>query len=145
MKNIISTTLWIACLLQISNNADAQCRAWTKNHCLPNLKGYVQNDNYNTAYLVPGDEAELLLTFFGGKEYRIVVCNHPILKEVKYTVTDTSGEPIYTGIASENGTFDFKVIKTQQLMVKLKVALDPDAVMVQEGCVSLLVGSKEIQ
>jgi hypothetical protein len=43
--------------------ADAQCRAFTKNQCLPQLEGYIQNDNYNSAMLVPGDEAELLLTF----------------------------------------------------------------------------------
>ena len=77
--------------------SDAQCRAFTKNQCLPLLDGYVQNDNYNSATLIPGDDAELLLTFYGGKEYRLVVCAHPILGSVDYEVTDTNGDSIYRG------------------------------------------------
>ena len=48
-------------------DAAAQCRTFTKKRCLPQLEDYVQNDNYNTAVLIPGDEAELELTFFGDR------------------------------------------------------------------------------
>jgi len=125
--------------------ADAQCRAFTKNRCLPMLESYVQNDNYNSAMLVPGDEAELLLTFYGGKEYRMVVCAHPILGSVDYEVTDTGGESIFKGNSEVNGIFDFKMANTQQLIVKLRVPDQKSAVSAHEGCVSVMVGSKEMK
>lgn len=123
--------------------SDAQCRAFTKNQCLPLLDGYVQNDNYNSATLIPGDDAELLLTFYGGKEYRLVVCAHPILGSVDFEVTDTNGDSIYRGNTAAGNSFDFKMVNTQQLIVKLHVPEQKSAVSVHEGCVSVLVGSKE--
>lgn len=123
--------------------SDAQCRAFTKNQCLPQLDGYVQNDNYNSAMLVPGDDAELLLTFYGGKEYRLVVCAHPILGSVDFEITDTSGDSIYGGNTAAGNSFDFKMVNTQQLIVKLHVHEQKSSVSVHEGCVSVLVGSKE--
>jgi hypothetical protein len=123
--------------------SDAQCRAFTKNQCLPQLDGYVQNDNYNSAMLIPGDDAELLLTFYGGKEYRLVVCAHPILGSVDFEITDTNGDSIYKGNTGAGNSFDFKMVNTQQLIVKLHVPEQQSSVSVHEGCVSVLVGSKE--
>jgi hypothetical protein len=124
--------------------ANAQCRAFTKNQCLPLLEGYVQNDNYNSAMLVPGDEAELLLTFYGGKEYRLVVCAHPILGSVDFEITDTAGESIFKGNSGSTGSFDFKMSNTQQLIVKLRVPDQKSSVSAHEGCVSVMIGSKEM-
>lgn len=141
MKQIISTLLIITLAITV---ADAQCRAYTKNKCLPGLSGYVQNDNYNSAMLVPGDKVELLLTFFGGKDYRLLVCNHPIIGSVDFVITDTSGEEIHKGNSMENGTFDFRMKNTQQLIVNLSVPLG-NSEFVHEGCVSVMVGAKELQ
>lgn len=124
--------------------SDAQCRAYTKNQCLPLLEGYIQNDNYNSAMLVPGDDAELLLTFYGGKEYRMVVCAHPILGSVDYEITDTAGESIFKGNSASSGTFDFKMTNTQQMIVKLRVPAQKSSVSAHEGCVSVMVGAKEM-
>ncbi len=125
--------------------SDAQCRAFTKNKCLPILEGYVQNDNYNSAMLVPGDEAELLLTFYGGKEYRMVLCAHPILGLVEFEVKDTNGELIYAGNSDDKQIFDFKMANTQQLIVKIKVTEQTSSVSTHEGCVSVMVGAKELK
>lgn len=123
--------------------ADAQCRAFTKNKVLPLLDGYVQNDNYNSAVLVPGDEAELLLTFYAGKEYRIVVGSHPILGDVEFEIVDINDETIYKNSTAENKSiFDFKMSNTQQLIVKVRVPKQ-DSAITPEGCVTVLVGSKE--
>jgi hypothetical protein len=131
-------------VLLIPVMTDAQCRAFTKNQCLPLLEGYVQNDNYNSAMLVPGDDAELLMTFYGGKEYRLVVCAHPILGSVDFEITDTSGESIFKGNTASTSTFDFKMANTQQLIVKLKVPDQNSTVSAHEGCVSVMAGSKEL-
>ncbi|MEZ4798745.1 MAG: hypothetical protein R2809_02985 [Flavobacteriales bacterium] len=123
--------------------ADAQCRAFTKNKCLPLLEGYVQNDNYNSAVLIPGDEAELLLTFYAGKEYRIVVGSHPVLGDVEFEIVDTNDEMIYSNKTADNkSTFDFKMSNTQQLIVRVRVPKQETAIQ-HEGCVTVLVGSKE--
>ena len=136
-------TILLSLFLLMPVLSDAQCRAFTKNQCLPQLDGYVQNDNYNSAMLIPGDDAELLLTFYGGKEYRLVVCAHPILGSVDYEITDTNGDSIYRGNTGAGNTFDFKMVNTQQLIVKLHVPEQKSSVSVHEGCVSVLVGSKE--
>ena len=136
-------TILLSLFLLMPVLSDAQCRAFTKNQCLPQLDGYVQNDNYNSAMLIPGDDAELLLTFYGGKEYRLVVCAHPILGSVDYEITDTNGDSIYRGNTGTGNTFDFKMVNTQQLIVKLHVPDQKSSVSTHEGCVSGLVGSKE--
>lgn len=123
--------------------ANAQCRAFTKNKCLPLLEGYVQNDNYNSAVLVPGDEAELLLTFYSGKDYRIVVGSHPVLGDVEFELVDTNDEMIYSNKTADNKSiFDFKMSNTQQLIVRVRVPKQDGAIS-HEGCVTVLVGSKE--
>ena len=58
------TTLLLALATMFAIQSQAQCRNFTKKNCLPALDGYVQNDNYNSAVLIPGDEAELELTFW---------------------------------------------------------------------------------
>jgi hypothetical protein len=125
----------------------SQCRSFTKKKCLPMLEGYIQNDNFNSAVLIPGDEAELLLTFYAGKEYRLLVCGHPVLGELEYEVLDTDEETIYSNAKSDNADniFDFKVATTQQLIVRIRVpeGENPSA-LVHEGCVSIMVGSKEV-
>lgn len=128
--------------------SNGQCRSYTKKKCLPVLDGYVQNDNYNSARLIPGDEAELMLTFYGGKEYRLLICSMPILGQVEFEVFDDAEEIIYSSETSEDqgtGSFDFKVTSTQQLTIKLKVPEDEgvSSVTPNEGCVTIMVGSKE--
>lgn len=131
-------------MLLLPFTADAQCRAFTKNKVLPLLDGYVQNDNYNSAVLVPGDEAELLLTFYAGKEYRIVVGSHPVLGDVEFEIVDTNDETIYKNTTADNKSiFDFKMSNTQQLIVKVRVPKQESAIT-PEGCVTVLVGSKEL-
>lgn len=139
------TSFIVALVLVMPLTSNAQCRAFTKNRCLPLLEGYIQNDNYNSAMLVPGDEAEILLTFYGGKEYRLAVCAHPILGVVDYEITDTSGESVFKGNSDSSGKFDFKMANTQQLIVKLRVPVQQTTISSHEGCVSVMIGSKELK
>lgn len=124
--------------------ASAQCRPFTKNKVLPKLNGYVQNDSYNAAELAPGEEAEIMLTFFGGRDYRLLVVAHPILGEVEYTVSDINGKLIYSNKNAKNKeVFDFHMENTQQLVVKVKVPKQEEAVMQHVGCVSIMSGFKQ--
>ena len=107
------------------------------------LEGYIQNDNYNSAILIPGDEAELMLTFLAGQDYRLVVCSHPILGDIEYEIRDAAGSTLYNSekASEERDYVDFKVQTTQQLLVQISVPAS-DAAILHEGCVTVLVGSK---
>lgn len=139
--------VFLPLLLMLPLMANAQCRSFTKKKCLPELEGYVQNDNFNSAVLIPGDEAELLLTFYADKQYRLLVCGHPILGDLEFEVLDTDEEVIYSNKDADDASmnkFDFKVATTQQLIVRIRVPEPEQAsTLIHEGCVSVMVGSKE--
>ena len=134
-------SLCIAVLSLLSASASAQCRTFTKRNCLPVLEGYAQNDNYNSAVLIAGDEAELSLTFLPSTEYRVAVCAHPVLGDVTFDILDQQGIRIWSNSNGEDHV-DFSLQHAQRLRFRIQVP-DSDAAILHEGCVSLLVGSKD--
>lgn len=134
-------SLCIAVLSLLSASASAQCRTFTKRNCLPVLEGYAQNDNYNSAVLIPGDEAELSVTFLPSTEYRVAVCAHPVLGDVTFDILDQQGIRIWSNSNGEDHV-DFSLQHAQRLRFRIQVP-DTDAAILHEGCVSLLVGSKD--
>ena len=134
-------SLCIAVLSLLSASASAQCRTFTKRNCLPVLEGYVQNDNYNSAVLIAGDEAVLSVTFLPSTEYRVAVCAHPVLGEVTFDILDQQGIRIWSNSNGEDHV-DFSLQHAQRLRFRIQVP-DTDAAILHEGCVSLLVGSKD--
>ncbi|MBM3447978.1 MAG: hypothetical protein ACK5EW_04210 [Bacteroidota bacterium] len=136
--------LFFLLLFLVPLASHSQCRPFTKNKVLPKLNGYVQNDSYNAAQLAPGEEAEVLMTFFGGRDYRLLVVAHPILGEVEFTVNDINGKAVYTNKGAQNKEqFDFHMDNTAQLVVKIKVPPVKDAVYQHIGCVSIMSGFKQ--
>lgn len=134
-------SLCIAVLSLLSASASAQCRTFTKRNCLPVLEGYAQNDNYNSAVLIAGDEAELSVTFLPSTEYRVAVCAHPVLGDVTFDILDQQGIRIWSNTNGEDHV-DFSLQHAQRLRFRIQVP-DTDAAILHEGCVSLLVGSKD--
>ena len=134
-------SLCIAVLSLLPASASAQCRTFTKRNCLPVLEGYVQNDNYNSAVLIAGDEAELSVTFLPSTEYRVAVCAHPVLGDVTFDILDQQGIRIWSNSNGEDHV-DFSLQHAQRLRFRIQVP-DTDAAILHEGCVSLLVGSKD--
>ena len=134
-------SLCIAVLSLLSASASAQCRTFTKRNCFPVLEGYAQNDNYNSAVLIAGDEAELSVTFLPSTEYRVAVCAHPVLGDVTVDILDQQGIRIWSNSNGEDHV-DFSLQHAQRLRFRVQVP-DTDAAILHEGCVSLLVGSKD--
>ena len=134
-------SLCIAVLSLLSASASAQCRTFTKRNCLPVLEGYAQNDNYNSAVLIAGDEAELSVTFLPSTEHRVAVCAHPVLGDVTFDILDQQGIRIWSNSNGEDHV-DFSLQHAQRLRFRIQVP-DTDAAILHEGCVSLLVGSKD--
>lgn len=135
------SSLLIALLTLFAATSTAQCRTFTKKNCLPILDGYVQNENYNSAVLIPGDEAELELTFLANTDYRIAVCSHPVLGEVEFDVLDEQNVRIWSN-SDGSDHLDFRMTGAQRLRFRVKVP-ETDAAILHEGCVSILLGSKE--
>ncbi len=135
-------------LFGFTNNATAQCKKYTKKHCLPSLSPYMHNGQLTSAVLNPGDNADIDLTFNGGKEYRILVCNQEQIGNVQFKILDQTRKVLYESDPKEtNPSWDFKVENTQQLIVQLKVPKmeksNQRTNLVPNGCVALLVGFKQ--
>ena len=135
------TTLLLALVTLLAVQANAQCRTFTKKNCLPTLDGYVQNENYNSAVLIPGDEAELELTFLAGIDYRVAVCAHPVLGAVEFEVLDEQNIRVWSNSDGADH-LDLRVENAQRLKFKVRVP-DTDAAILHEGCVSILLGSRD--
>ncbi|MFZ5552680.1 MAG: hypothetical protein ACOZCO_06165 [Bacteroidota bacterium] len=129
----------------LMNDADAQCKSYAKRQCRPVLSPYVHDGKVNNAVLVPGDKAELLLTFFSGINYRLMVCAMPVLGEVSYKILDSDRNVIFESKKNpDKKYFDFKVGSTQQLIVEIVVPESKKgADIVPEGCVAVLIGTKQ--
>jgi hypothetical protein len=125
--------------------AQAQCRSFAKNKCVPELAPYKFNETFNAAQLAPGEEAEVNLTFFSGQEYRVMVCAHPILGEVNWKLVDANNKMVFESLADKpRKHFDLKATSTTQMKVVVWVPpLKAKSDMVHVGCVAIMLGFKE--
>lgn len=124
--------------------AFSQCKRFTKIKCMPALGEYIPNDNFNSAVLIPGDEAELNMTFYAGQDYRVMVCYEDILGELNYKVVNADGESVFDSETSDKEHLDFSVANTQQLKMVITVPpRDNLNQLVHEGCATVMVGYKE--
>ena len=142
MKKIIFTLLTISLFLGSTYQAQAQCKKFTKNVCLPNLKPYTYNGQLNSAVLGEGDVAELLLTFHKDQKYRISVCNQDMLGDVQFKIFDTKKNLVFNKADNPNKVYwDFISKSTQQLIVQVTVPESkPKSEIKKTGCVTILVG-----
>lgn len=145
---LIRRPLFLAALafggLLLSGTADAQCRSFAKNRCVPALAPYKFNESFNSAQLSPGEEAEVNLTFYSGQDYRVLVCAHPILGEVNWKLVDVNNKIVFESLADEpKPHFDVKVANTMQMKLVVWVPEQPAGQMVHVGCVAIMVGFME--
>ncbi|MDA3865573.1 MAG: hypothetical protein PF489_02360 [Salinivirgaceae bacterium] len=145
MKHIF--TILITALISLSaiGNAQAQCRKYTKNTCIPQLEPYIFNGQINSALLNEGDIAELVLTFYADQEYRVMICSEDQLGDIGFKLKDTKDKTLFDNREHNLAkSWDFESNTTQQIIVEIEV---PEMENTQEklanGCVSILVGFKE--
>lgn len=133
--------LFAALLIPLGMNA--QCRSFTKKTCRPQIDPYIHNGQMNSATLYPEDKADIMLTFYSGQDYRLIVCSEGQLGDVHYKVTDLDKKVMYDSKQSGSNLFDFKVTSTRQLIVTVEV---PESENTHDldfnGCVSVMVGFK---
>jgi hypothetical protein len=126
-------------------NADAQCKAFAKKVCLPELGSYVHDGNYHAAILVEGEEAELYKTFYSDMEYRVAICGEDKIPGVEFKVLDANKNVLYSNKKDENyvKTWDFKLQSSQQLKLVVKVSsFNKSGETPASGCVAIMFGFK---
>ena len=135
----------VGAFLLMASAAQAQCRSFAKNKCVPELAPYKFNESFNGAQLAPGEEAEVNLTFYSGQEYRVLVCAHPILGEVNWKLVDATNKTVFESLADDpKSKFDFKAASTTQMKVVVWVPpMKGKTDMVHVGCVAIMLGFKE--
>lgn len=143
MKRIIATLIFAIALLGF-NQADAQCNSYAKKKCIPSLNPYIHNGQLNSTSLTPGETAELIMSFYAGQEYRVLTCSQEVLGDVWFRILDAQHNQLFNSKDAKEKYFDFNVKSTQQLIVEVNV---PDQKashgIVEQGCVSVLVGFKK--
>ena len=124
--------------------ANAQCKAFAKKDCLPELAPYTHDGNYHAAVLVEGEEAELYKTFYSDMEYRVAVVGEGKLPEVEFRILDENKNVLYSNKDHNYAkTWDFKLESSKQLKLVVKVnPFNKPGDVPASGCVSIMFGFK---
>lgn len=125
-------------------SANAQCKAFAKKECLPQLNTYTHDGNYHAAVLVEGEEAELYKTFYSDMEYRVSIVGEDKLPVIEFRVLDANKNVLYTNKDKDYATtWDFKLQASQQLKLVVKVtSFNQPGDTPASGCVAIMFGFK---
>jgi hypothetical protein len=142
----IFKTLPLLALFIFAFNAssDAQCKAFAKKECLPELIPYTHDGNYHAAVLVEGEEAELYKTFYSDMEYRVAIVGEDKLPMIEFKVLDANKNVLYSNKEHDYAkTWDFKLQASQQLKLVVKVSsFNKPGDNPASGCVAIMFGFK---
>jgi len=131
-------------LLAVNTAADAQCKAFAKKECLPELGTYTHDGNYHAAVLIEGEEAELYKTFYSDMEYRVAIVGEGKLPAIEFRVLDINKNVLYSNKDNNYAkTWDFKLESSQQLKIVVKVSsFNQPGDTPANGCVAIMFGFK---
>ena len=131
-------------IFAVSVKVDAQCKAFAKKECIPELGSYTHDGNYHAAVLVEGEEAELYKTFYSDMEYRVAIVGEGKLPAVEFRILDANKNVLYSNKdANFAKTWDFRLESSQQLNLVVKVSSFNQSVDVPaSGCVAIMFGFK---
>jgi hypothetical protein len=123
---------------------NAQCKAFAKRDCLPELANYTHDGNYHAAVLVEGEEAELYKTFYSDMEYRVAIVGEEKLPDIEFRVIDANKNVLYSNKEKDFAkTWDFKLQSSQQLKLVVRVpSLNQSGQVPTSGCVAIMFGFK---
>ena len=105
---------------------------------------FTSNGQVNTNTLEAGKTISLNLSFYAGKDYRIIVCSEEILGDVTFKVIDKSKRVVFSSAENNHPDFwDFKAKSTQTLTVEVtSPPSQSTSSVIPSGCLSIIVGFK---
>jgi hypothetical protein len=144
MRLIKTIPLLALFVFAFSGSLDAQCKAFAKKECLPQLSPYIHDGNYHAAVLVEGEEAELYKTFYSDMEYRLSIVGEDKLPAIEFMVLDVNKNVLYSNKDKDYAsTWDFKLQASQQLKIIVKVSsFNKPGDAPASGCVAIMFGFK---
>jgi len=143
MKKVWSILCLVFAFAMLSSASYAQCKAFAKGTCKPELDPYIHDGIFNATELSEGESAELFKTFYSGQEYRIAVCGDGNLPPVQFEIMDSDRNVLFSNKEADYArVWDFKLEASQQLIVSIQVTTDDNKVAneVAKGCVAVLIG-----
>ena len=125
-------------------NVNAQCKAFAKKDCLPNLHPFTHDGNYHAAVLVEGEMAELYKTFYSDMEYRLAIVGEGKLPNIEFRIIDENKNVLYSNKDHDYAkTWDFKLESSKQLKLEVKVTpFNKPGDVPASGCVAIMFGFK---
>jgi len=125
-------------------NVEAQCKAFAKKECIPELGSYTHDGNYHAAVLVEGEEAELYKTFYSDMDYRVAIVGEDKLPAIEFKILDSNKNVLYSNKDAKFArTWDFKLQSSQQLKLVVKVtSFNKSGDAPASGCVAIMFGFK---
>jgi len=144
MKILRTFSILTLFLVASGVSLNAQCKAFAKKTCLPELGEYTHDGNYHAAVLAEGEEAELFKTFYSDMEYRMAVCGEETLEQIEFTVFDVNNNILYSSKEADSGKiWDFRLQSSQQLRIVINVGSSGGSgTTPANGCVSIMFGFK---
>jgi len=144
---LLKTIIFAAFLaFTFSSHSLAQCKAFAKKECLPELQksGFTHDGNYHAAVLIEGEEAELYKTFYSDMEYRVAIVGEARLPAIEFRIIDTNKNVLYSNKDKDYAkTWDFKLEASQQLKLVIKVSsFNQPGDTPASGCVAIMFGFK---
>lgn len=135
----------LALVTILSYQVSAQCKGFTKRNCLPELSPYLSNGQFNAAYMIPGESADVEINFNQGLSYRVVICGDPFLEGINYQISDQEGFVYTTDTVKDKTAYtDLEVTQSKALTLTINIPDKENTTgIVRNGCVSILVGFKE--
>jgi len=135
--------IFILCMLVLPFRGFAQCDRFLKQQCLPQLGSFTDMGKRNLAVLLPGDTAQIAVTFYKLHQYRVVVCAEASLGKVSFRILSRKGAVLFDSKTHNCPSYwDFNVEVTQNVVIQLIVPTVAPNQVAQTGCVSLLLGFK---
>ncbi len=131
-------------VLAWSGSVNAQCKAFARKDCLPELGAYTHDGNYHAAVLIEGEEAELYKTFYSDMEYRVAIVGESKLPVIEFRILDANKNVLYSNKDKNFAkTWDFKLQSSQQLKLVVKVSsFNQPGETPASGCVAIMFGFK---
>ena len=131
-------------MLSLPKTITAQCNAFVKKKCMYKVVPFTSNGQVNTSTLEAGKTLSLNLSFYAGKDYRIIVCSEEILGDVTFKIIDKSKRVVFDSAENDHPDFwDFKAKSTQPLTVEVtSPPSQSTSSVIPSGCLSILVGFK---
>jgi len=144
MKLFKTITLAAFLIFALNGYTNAQCKAFAKKECLPELAPFTHDGNYHAAVLIEGEEAELYKTFYSDMEYRVAIVGEDKLPAIEFRIIDTNKNVLYSNKDRDYAsTWDFRLESSQQLKLVIKVSsFNQPGDTPASGCVAIMFGFK---